>query len=417
MSVHFMLRAGREGAAREEMRNCFYSAPDRTPSTKDTPEDVIQLHAKVRAELLAQGEASLDVDISGAPRVEGCVVVVNGVPKGALPYRETGLLPVPMRVQVNCQRPGRIHIVRLKPGRNSLIVDLRFEGIVRTDGHLSLRYGNEREEQSAQVRDGLTIAKVLGASDLLLVRRTAGGLVSFQRIGTQLEKEASEVTIAPKASAEEIGTAAHALAASRSGHITGEDRDETADQEARAGSSSGPYGGLVIATGSATTLAIGWIAYAEAMRFRNRVETGNACELQAGSADLVCIQAFAKYQTLGDFTLAFGGVGAALGVAAMPALLPETKGIPAWSWLIGGVGAAAAAAGIALWSIGDRCSFASCTSDKHDQSLGQLVLLSSAPLLAVPLTHGVRSLLRTNTVQASASYLPEGGSVAVTGRF
>jgi hypothetical protein len=41
-----------------------------------------------------------------------------------------GPVTVPVRIQVNCQRPGRIHVVRLKPGRNSLIVDLRLERVV-----------------------------------------------------------------------------------------------------------------------------------------------------------------------------------------------------------------------------------------------------------------------------------------------
>jgi hypothetical protein len=96
MSVHFMLAAGREGAAREEMRNCIYNAPQRTLSPKEISERVIQLHASVKAELLAQGEASLDIDASGAPAsTTGCVAVVNGGPKGGLPCRETGLLPSP----------------------------------------------------------------------------------------------------------------------------------------------------------------------------------------------------------------------------------------------------------------------------------------------------------------------------------
>src|SRR5690349_5486057 len=47
MSVHFMLAAGREGAAREEMRSCIYSAPQRTLSPKEIPEQVIQVHESV----------------------------------------------------------------------------------------------------------------------------------------------------------------------------------------------------------------------------------------------------------------------------------------------------------------------------------------------------------------------------------
>ena len=418
MSVHFMLAAHRDSAARDEMRNCFYSAPDRTPSAKDTPEDVIQLHAQVKAELLAQGEASLDVDISGAPRTaEGCAVVVNGVPKGGLPYRETGLLPVPMRVQVNCQRPGRIHVVHLKAGRNSLIVDLRFEEVVRTDGYLSLHYGTEEEERSAQRRDELTLAKLLGASDLLLVHKSAEGLVSFQRIGTQDEKVVSEVSLAPKSNADEISAAAQALATSRSGRIAGDDGNTEQRLSARGHGSASPYGGIALATGSVATLAIGWVSYAEAMPFRKQVAARNACAVSGGGVDVLCVQAFAKYTTLRDFTLVFGALGSSLGVAALPALLPDSKGVPAWSWIVGGLGVAAAATGIGLWSSGDSCSFSKCAPDHLDASLGQMLLIDSAPLLGVPMTYAIRSLVRSDNVEARASYLPAGGSVTLSGRF
>ncbi len=420
MSVHFMLAAGRDGAARDEMRNCFYSAPDRTPSTKDTPEDVIQLHAQVKAELLAQGEASLDVDINGPPRsADGCVAVVNGVPKGTLPYRETGLLPVPMRVQVNCQRPGRIHVVHLKPGRNSLIVDLRFDSIVRTDGYLSLHYGAEEEEKRSQIRDGLTLAKLLGASDLLLVQKTADGMLSFQRLGTQDEKLVSQIVIAAKSNADEISAAAQALATSRSGRIIASEAHtiERSHRESRSRHRGSLYGGIALATGSVATLTIGWVVYAQAMQLRDQVASRHACALGQGGVDVICIQSFAQYSTLGDLTQVFAVLGSTLGVAALPALLPEIKGVPVWSWLVGTAGAATAASGIALWSHGDRCSFSKCDPNRVDVSLGQMLLIDSAPLLAVPLTYAVRSLLGSHELEARASYLPAGGAIALSGRF
>lgn len=416
MSVHFMLVDGREGAAREEMRNCIHSAPDRTLSAKATPEQVIQLHSAVKAELTAQGAASLDVDASGAPgAAAGCVVVVNGAPKGALPYRETGLLPVPVRIQVNCQRPGRIHVVRMKPGRNSLIVDLRFERVVRTEGYLSLRYGDAREEENSQIRDGLTLAKILDGSDLLLVRRTPDGRVALRRLGVQLEKLVSEISLAPKASADEIRTAAHALATSRSGPIAAVDEDS----QVRAKDGGGDrdlYPGVALAVGSATGLAIAWGTYAESIRFRNQVADAEGCAVN-GDIDVLCVQAFARYQTLGDLSLAFGALGSALGAATAPALLPESDGVPAWSWIAGAAGIGAATVGVVLWSKGDSCSLQDCDTDRLDPNLGRLLVLHAAPLLSVPITYGVRALLRTDRVEARAQYSPAGGSITVGGIF
>jgi hypothetical protein len=323
-----------------------------------------------------------------------------------------------MRVQVNCQRPGRIHVVRLKPGRNSLIVDLRFEDVVRTDGYLGLRYATAEEEQRSQRRDGLTLAKLLGASDLLQVHKTADGLVALQRIGTQDEKLISEVIIGPKSNADEISAAAQALATSRSGRIAGTD-DETSSTRAGASVGGNPaiYGGVALATGSVAALTLGWVSYARTMHFREQVASRNACMLETGGVDVLCVQAFAKYSTMRDYTLVFGALGSALGVAALPPLLPETRGVPAWSWIVGVVGVAVAATGIVLWSKGDSCSFEQCASDSFDQSLGQMLLINSAPLLAVPFTYGIRSLLRSDVIEARANYDRTGGSVMVSGRF
>ena len=418
MSVHFMLGAGREGAAREEMRSCIYSAPQRTLSPKEVPEQVIALHESVKAELVAQGEATLDVDASGAPAsTTGCVVVVNGAPKGSLPYRETGLLPVPVRIQVNCQRPGRIHVVRLKSGRNSLIVDQRFERVVRTEGYLGLRYADAREEQMSQIRDALTLAKTLGGSSLLLVRKLPDGRLSMRRYGTQLEQLESEVTLAMKASADEIRAAAHALATSRSGVIA-------ASEEASPGAASvnrdrgrDPFAGVAVALGSVSSFAIAWGVYAEAMHYRSDVADNGGCAAAAQPAPKVlCIQSFARYQSLGDMTLIVGALGSALGMAAAPAALPRVEGVPWWSWVAGGAGVGVATAGALLWSNGKSCSLDHCEGGT-DSKLGQLLVLHGPPLLAIPITYGIRALLKSDHVQASASYQPSGGQLTISGRL
>lgn len=418
MSVHFMLTAGREGAAREEMRNCIYNAPQRTLSPKEISERVIQLHASVKGELLAQGEASLDIDASGAPAsTTGCVAVVNGGPKGALPYRETGLLPVPVRIQVNCQRPGRIHVVRLKPGRNSLIVDLRLERVVHTGDYLGLRYADAREEQTSQVRDALTLAKTLGGSDLLLVHKLADGRLSVQRYGTQLEQLVSEVKLPMKANADEIRVAAHALATSRSGEIAASEETPTGTSTANGGRNRDAFAGLAVVIGSVSSFGIAWGMYAESMHYRGTAAaTGGCAGITQQSPRTLCIQSFARYQTLGDVTLIVGALGSAFGTMASPAALPEADGVPLWSWLAGAAGAGVATAGALLWSSGTSCSLEKC-ADKTDPKLGQLLVLHAPPLLAIPITHAVRALLKSKNVQAHAFYSPAGGELAISGRF
>ena len=418
MSVHFMLTAGREGAAREEMRSCIYSAPHRALSPKEIPEQVLALHASVKAELLAQGEASLDVDASGAPAsMPGCVAVVNGGPKGPLPYREAGLLPVPVRIQVNCQRPGRIHVVRLKPGHNSLIVDLRLERFVSTDDYLGLRYADAREERSSQLRDALTVAKTIGGTDLLLVRKLPDGRLSLRRYDTQLEQLVSQVTLPMKANADEIQMAAHALATSRSGEIAAMDEASAGESTARERRGEGAFAGIVVALGSVASFAIAWGTYAESMRYRGEAAANGGCATSAQQElDVLCIQSFARYQTLGDVTVIAGGFGAALGIAASPAALPDADGVPAWSWIVGAAGAGVATAGAVLWAKGSSCSLDSC-EDGTDPKLGQLLLLHGPPLLAVPITHGIRALLKSDDVHARVSKRSSGFELTIGGRF
>jgi hypothetical protein len=411
MSVHFMLQAGREAAARDEMRNCINTAPDRTLSARDAAENVIQLHTEVKTELLAQGEASLDVDASDAPAsAAGCVVIVNGQPKGSLPFRETGLLPVPTRIQLNCQRPGRIYLLQLRPGRNSLIVDRRFEQVVHTVGHLGLRYGDAREETRLQVRDGLSIAKLLGGSDLLIGRRLDDGRMRLSRIGTRLERMVSEVTLAAKPSTEEITAAAHALATSRSAEIALEESGSPSLQDKR--TERNLFAPLALLTGSAASFALAWISYGQSAHYRNDVVSQPAC-----AADVLCIQSFAHQQTLGDRAVLFGALGSALGTASVPSLLSDTDGVPLWSWLTGIAGLGVASAGVVLWSQGQACTLEHC-KDGAGPQLGQVLLLHGPPLLAVPITYAVRSLLKSKRVEAQAAYTPGvGGQIALQGAF
>lgn len=415
MSVHFMLDAGREAAARDEMRNCIYAAPDSSPSVKDTPPRVIELHASVKSELLRLGEASLDVDLNGVPTAgaDGCVVVVNGLPKGSPPYRETGLLAVPVRIQVNCQRPGRIHTVRLKPGRNSLIVDLRFERVVHSDGSLRLQYRDSREEEASQLRDGLSLAKAVGGTDLLLVGEAGRGRIGMQRFAVDQERLLAEVTLATKASSDEIRAAAHALATHRSGDIMAQPETAAPTVIVRTERPS-LYAGVALTVGTVGAYGLAWGAYVKAMRYRSEVSDLKGCMLDGGIGGL-CEQNFASYEALVDASLVVGTFAAALGIATAPAVLPEHDGVPLWSWFAAAAGVGAVTVGAVLWSQSQECAFGACEDSDPDASLGQLLMLHGPPLLAIPITYGVRALLHSDDVAARAAVEPDGARLFLTG--
>ncbi len=250
---------------------------------------------------------------------------------------------------------------------------------------------------------------------MLLVRKLPDGRLSLRRYGTQLEQLISEVTLAMKANADEIRAAAHALATSRSGAIAAAEEAPETSHAASPQRGGDAFPGVVVVLGSVSSFALAWGTYAESMRFRGDVAADDGCPTTVQEG-VLCIQSFARYQTLGDMSLAFGALGAALGIAASPAALPEADGVPIWSWLAGAAGAGVATVGALLWTDGTSCALDTC-EDQTDPAFGRLLVLHSPPLLAIPITHGIRALLKSDQVQARASYSGAAAEVTITGRF
>jgi hypothetical protein len=295
-----------------------------------------------------------------------------------------------------------------------MIVDLRFERVVHSDGSLRIQYRDSREEEASQLRDGLSVAKIVGGTDLLLVRQVARGRIAMQRYGVDQERLLAEVTLAAtKASSDEIRAAAHALATHRSGDIVAEAEPAAPAVVARVERPS-LYPGIALTVGTVGAYGLAWGAYVQAMRYRREVSDLNGCMLDGGDGGL-CEQNFASYEALVDASLVIGVFGAALGIATAPAVLPEHDGVPLWSWFAGAAGAGAVAVGAVLWSESQECEFGACDSSAPDASLGQLLMLHGPPLLAIPITYGVRALLHSDDVAARAAIGPDGAHVFVTG--
>jgi hypothetical protein len=90
-----------------------------------------------------------------------------------------------------------------------------------------------------------------------------------------------------------------------------------------------------------------------------------------------------------------GITGAVLSTAALPLWLPETDGIAWWGWASGGAGLALAVTGAVLQANASSCEidrYRRCTEPSLATDLGPMLLLQAAPLIAVPIVQGVRSV-------------------------
>lgn len=119
---------------------------------------------------------------------------------------------------------------------------------------------------------------------------------------------------------------------------------------------------------------------------------------------------------------AASGVSAAVTTVAIPLLLEDEDGVPAWSWLLGGVGAVGVGTGIALAVTTTTCPTSveldqPCVDRALDRDLGWLVAAQAAPLLAFPITHLVRSATHASSVRAELSVAPDRASLTLGGAF
>jgi hypothetical protein len=130
----------------------------------------------------------------------------------------------------------------------------------------------------------------------------------------------------------------------------------------------------------------------------------------------LCEQYFSSYKAHAESTLLIGTLGAALGIATAPAVLPQVEGVPLWSWFAGVAGVGAFGAGAVMWSQSHECTFGACDSSP-DASLGQLIMLHGPPLLAIPLTYGIRALLSSDGVQARPAIERDGAHVLISGHL
>jgi hypothetical protein len=132
----------------------------------------------------------------------------------------------------------------------------------------------------------------------------------------------------------------------------------------------------------------GWVGYVarQNVRLKMRTELGDS---------------IGTWETIGAWSLTLTGFGAA-NLVVSEALLLEGSKPPMLAWVGAAIGVGAAAIGAGFWIGGEHCSPLAykpgaqwpiaCQSGTADAAFGPLLVLSSLPLIALPITYAVRGL-------------------------
>lgn len=130
-----------------------------------------------------------------------------------------------------------------------------------------------------------------------------------------------------------------------------------------------------------------------------------------------------EWTSQGAWSFWIGAGSSSLIAASEYLLLPESDSVPFLGWFAGGSGLVLAAVGVGYAVGGTHCAptavrpgadiLLACSSMSSDAMFGSLLLVTAAPLMAVPITY----LLRKAFAGAPDSLSIGPGSLQVSGRF
>ncbi len=387
-------------AAADRARECRRFVPLTQPSPYRHPPEVTALLEAVDRELAA-APATLRLD--SMPR--GCSVRINGVEAGVTPLVRADVVRGDVRVEIACDRGsrGRIHRALVGDGTTTVRVDTRFDRVIRTDGVLRLAYATTSDADEHRLDDAITTAGIVEADEVWLLSQESASIVRIDRVlvgsrailasvrASAMSGLASAVaSLAGAHNEDRTGPEVAPLARWRGGADAPEDATPVApaswgraDWELGVGVASGIVGVVALAVGLGLAddgYRLGMISAA--------VPVTSPLYLRSRDA----------YRDQRTASWALGAAGGVLGAIAVSLAMEEERGTPWWSWVIGGVGVAGAATGVALALTSPECGNqvpdATCVESARRMDLGVSTLGISLPLLAVPIVFVARELTR-----------------------
>jgi hypothetical protein len=158
----------------------------------------------------------------------------------------------------------------------------------------------------------------------------------------------------------------------------------------------------------ASTLVASWAIYAARQTYRLRPWSQVNSSVNEG------------FESRGTWAMWLGLGSSAHFVAAEYLLLPEARAVPTLAWFAGGMGLVTAGVGLAFTLGGDHCGpqpyapggviIRSCESAISDALFGPMLMFAAVPLLNVPVTYLLRSVLADTPT--SLSVTPHGLSAS-----
>ncbi|MET0386021.1 MAG: tetratricopeptide repeat protein [Polyangiales bacterium] len=179
-----------------------------------------------------------------------------------------------------------------------------------------------------------------------------------------------------------------------------------------------PVIGAILAPIGVAGLATGWVFYSLRQGIRRQLPyiDENGVEVPTLLSDV------ANVKTYGIISLAAAGGGALILSLSEFFWLPDHPSVPAWAWVLGGVGTAIAGAGLAFSLLGTHCEMgdtaSACQSVVADAVFGPLLAIHGLPFLALPLNYAIRVWTRPAGIEVSL--IPggvHGPSLTLMGRF
>ena len=405
LKVRALLEEGKADQAYRYSLKCRRLVPDAKPSTHLHPPEVVALVMQADSDLHTQPHSTLNVR-SSEP---SCTVFLNGRRAGQSPFRSGPLPGGSYSVKLQCPYTGesRVHRVHLGADPVTIRIDQRFDRSLTTDGaSVGLSYNTLGAVRSLLLQDLAMLAQRIHASEVFIVTAETPDLVRLDRYVPARNEIVASVWLRLKDQPSEtindaLDLAMNALIHERSldlsaGHVmeTSPWQTEPSDGQAAEGHD---HRAFPVATPLWLGIGLGAVGVAG-------LGTGWILQQQYSSAN--------GEQSRGWHWLA-GGIGAASLSSALPFLLPAEPGVPWWAWVSGAVGLGLGVYGTYGALLGGGCAErytdGSCQTDETNTGLGDMMILSAIPLIAVPITYLLRPVFGSDesspslNVQASTT--------------
>ena len=437
-----LARDQRRDALAEAMR-CRRLVPDVAASEALHPANVIGALAEADDQLRRMRVGRLAVE--STPE-SGCATYVNGRHLGTTRFQLDRAAAGEYRVQVECGKaPGRVHIVQLGDEPVKLVVDTEFDRALRSDDRLALVYPSSKQRDVTVVSHGAALARLAGAEDILLF--TVDGLEAhLARVGGNPARVLGRASFnwhkADDARDPELNRALDAL-------FEGRDADrelpppvaQTSGLQAvvAADASMVAPGPTVDAAPVAFQVEHNDAAPREPMSRTRKLRIGAGALAVAGGALLATGVYFERSRAQSDDKLAqidpadasqaerfaseqdqydqaaklrwLGVPGGILMASAVPMLRVDvSKGVPWWSYALGGAGLGVVGWGAYELARNGECQLelttGGCARARESRGRGELALSAALPLVTFPIAHLIEWALGRSGGSAQAFALP-----------